>query len=80
MFGYSTDLRSRTQGRGNYSMFFEKYEQMCIRDRDALNEKEQTPQVNKDTLKEAIGKAEALDLTQYKEEGKACLLYTSRCV
>ena len=28
MFGYSTDLRSRTQGRGNYSMFFEKYEQV----------------------------------------------------
>ena len=26
MFGYSTDLRSRTQGRGNYSMFFDKYE------------------------------------------------------
>ena len=26
MFGYSTDLRSRTQGRGNYSLFFEKYE------------------------------------------------------
>ena len=26
MFGYSTDLRSSTQGRGNYSMFFEKYE------------------------------------------------------
>ena len=26
MFGYSTDLRSRTQGRGNSSMFFEKYE------------------------------------------------------
>ena len=26
MFGYSTGLRSSTQGRGNYSMFFEKYE------------------------------------------------------
>ena len=28
MFGYATDLRSRTQGRGNYSMFFERYEQV----------------------------------------------------
>jgi len=28
MFGYSTDLRSRTQGRGNYSMFFDRYEQV----------------------------------------------------
>ena len=28
MFGYSTDLRSKTQGRGNYSMFFEKYEKV----------------------------------------------------
>ena len=26
MFGYSTDLRSKTPGRGNYSMFSEKYE------------------------------------------------------
>jgi elongation factor G len=27
MFGYSTDLRSRTQGRATYSMHFEHYEQ-----------------------------------------------------
>ena len=26
LFGYSTDLRSKTQGRGAYSMFFDKYE------------------------------------------------------
>jgi len=26
MFGYATDLRSKTQGRGNYSMFFDHYE------------------------------------------------------
>ena len=28
MFGYATDLRSKTQGRGNYSMFFERYERV----------------------------------------------------
>ena len=28
MFGYSTDLRSRTQGRGNNSMFFDHYEKV----------------------------------------------------
>jgi len=27
MFGYATDLRSRTQGRATYSMHFERYEQ-----------------------------------------------------
>jgi elongation factor G len=26
MFGYATDLRSRTQGRGAYSMHFDRYE------------------------------------------------------
>ena len=28
MAGYATDLRSKTQGRGNFSMFFERYEQV----------------------------------------------------
>ncbi|MBT4792771.1 MAG: elongation factor G, partial [Halobacteriovoraceae bacterium] len=28
MFGYSTDLRSRTQGRANFSMTFKQYEKM----------------------------------------------------
>jgi elongation factor G len=28
MFGYATDIRSRTQGRGAYSMHFDRYEQM----------------------------------------------------
>lgn len=28
MFGYATDMRSRTQGRGNYSMEFDHYEEV----------------------------------------------------
>ncbi|RKD67556.1 translation elongation factor 2 (EF-2/EF-G) [Sinobaca qinghaiensis] len=28
MFGYATNLRSNTQGRGNYSMFFDHYEEV----------------------------------------------------
>jgi len=28
MFGYATDLRSKTQGRGNYSMQFDHYEEL----------------------------------------------------
>jgi len=28
MFGYSTDLRSRTQGRGNFSMEFDRYDRI----------------------------------------------------
>jgi elongation factor G len=28
MFGYSTDLRSRTQGRAQYTMQFDSYQQM----------------------------------------------------
>ena len=36
MFGYATVLRSDTQGRGNYSMFFEKYEQAPKNVQDAI--------------------------------------------
>jgi elongation factor G len=28
MFGYATDLRSRTQGRASYTMHFLRYEQL----------------------------------------------------
>ncbi|MBR3217166.1 MAG: hypothetical protein IKF69_12235, partial [Exiguobacterium sp.] len=28
MFGYATSLRSRTQGRGTYSMHFDHYEEV----------------------------------------------------
>jgi elongation factor G len=28
MFGYATDLRSKTQGRGNYVMQFDHYEEV----------------------------------------------------
>jgi elongation factor G len=28
MFGYSTDLRSRTQGRATYTMQFDSYQQV----------------------------------------------------
>ena len=28
MFGYATDLRSNTQGRANYTMQFDRYEEV----------------------------------------------------
>jgi elongation factor G len=28
MFGYATDLRSRTQGRATFTMHFDRYEQV----------------------------------------------------
>jgi elongation factor G len=28
MFGYATDVRSRTQGRGSFTMHFGKYEEV----------------------------------------------------
>ncbi len=40
MFGYSTELRSSTQGRGNYSMFFEKYVPVPKNVQDAIISKQ----------------------------------------
>ncbi|UWX57553.1 elongation factor G [Chlorobaculum sp. MV4-Y] len=39
MFGYSTDLRSMTQGRANYSMEFESYREVPRNIAEALQEK-----------------------------------------
>ena len=39
MFGYSTDLRSKTQGRGNYSMEVAYYDEVPKNIADAIVEK-----------------------------------------
>ncbi|SDF74486.1 elongation factor G [Sporomusa acidovorans] len=39
MFGYATDLRSRTQGRGNYSMEFDHYEEVPKNIAEAISTK-----------------------------------------
>lgn len=39
MFGYATDLRSRTQGRGNYTMQFSHYEEVPKNVAEAIIEK-----------------------------------------
>ena len=36
MFGYATDLRSRTQGRGTYTMQFDHYEELPESVKEAL--------------------------------------------
>ena len=36
MFGYSTDLRSKTQGRGNFTMSFNRYESMTEVDKNKV--------------------------------------------
>ncbi|WP_425059808.1 Elongation factor G [Sporomusa carbonis] len=39
MFGYATDLRSKTQGRGNYSMEFDHYEEVPKNIAEAISAK-----------------------------------------
>ncbi|WP_371365821.1 Elongation factor G [Sporomusa rhizae] len=39
MFGYATDLRSKTQGRGNYSMEFDHYEELPKNIAEAISAK-----------------------------------------
>jgi elongation factor G len=41
MFGYATDIRSRTQGRGAYSMHFDRYEQLPASQSDEVIKKAQ---------------------------------------
>jgi len=41
MFGYATDLRSRTQGRGSYSMHFDRYEPLPSSQADEIIKKVQ---------------------------------------
>jgi elongation factor G len=41
MFGYATDIRSRTQGRGAYSMHFDRYEQLPASQADEVIKKSQ---------------------------------------
>lgn len=36
MFGYTTDLRSRTQGRGTFSMKFKEYQMLSINEKNEL--------------------------------------------
>jgi elongation factor G len=46
MFGYSTDLRSATQGKGEYSMEFKKYATSPAQQRDAMIAELQGPSVS----------------------------------